>query len=145
MRFPKSSLISVGVLACLSVPLGASPAAASSMVTDSCSRTGVRGSYTGFFVSGSQIDPLRLKVDDTKADGYHPAIRLITYDSRYREVKWKWNHYTASGTTSGGYDIWDTSARWPDGITGVEIQAARFNGSTFVDSCSTFPKSNPYT
>ncbi|WP_327430145.1 hypothetical protein [Streptomyces sp. NBC_01236] len=93
----------------------------------------------------TQIDPLGLRVDDTKADGYHPAVRLITYDANYDQVKWPWHHYTSSGTTAGGHEIWETSARDLNNIEGVKIQVARFNGSDYIDGCTTFPKDNPYS
>lgn len=112
MKLPKSLLMSAGALACLSVPLVASPAAASSFVSDSCSSTGVLGSYSGSFISVTQIDPLGLRVDDTKADGYHPAVRLITYDANYDQVKWPWHHYTSSGTTAAwARDLGDVGPR----------------------------------
>jgi hypothetical protein len=142
MKIRNSALVTAGALACLSIPLMASPAAADSMVTGNCSGTGTYGAYTGYFVSSTKVDPLRLRVLDTEADGHHVAIRLVTVENDGDHVAWSFRHYYGG---SGGEATWDTYASSSNGIAAVRIQAAVFEGNDLLRLCSSTLKYNPYT
>jgi hypothetical protein len=142
MKMRRSALITAGALACLAIPLMASPAAADSLVSGNCTATGAYGAYTGFFVSSTKVDPLRLRVLDTEADGHHPAIRLVTVENDGDHIAWSWHHYYGG---SGGEDSWDTYASSSNGIAAVRIQAGVFEGNDLLRLCSSTLKYNPYT
>ncbi|MEU9912234.1 hypothetical protein [Streptomyces sp. NPDC051001] len=138
----RHALVTAGALACLSIPLVASPAAADSMVTGSCTATGGYGAYTGFFTSSTRVDPLRLRVLDTAADGHHVAIRLVTVENDGDHIAWSFRHYYGG---NGGEATWDTYASSSNGIAAVRIQAGVFEGDDLLRLCSSDLKWNPYT
>ncbi|MBZ9640466.1 hypothetical protein [Streptomyces sp. PSKA30] len=142
MKLRKSLLATAVAVAGLSVPLMASPAAADEMAAGSCSVTGAHGAFTGFFVSSTKIDPLRLRVVDTEADGHHVAVRLVTVENDGDHIAWNWRHYYGG---AGGEDTWDTYASSSNGIAAVRVQAGVFEGNDLLKICSSTLRYNPYT
>ncbi|MFE1952220.1 hypothetical protein ACFW9D_17370 [Streptomyces sp. NPDC059524] len=134
-------LVAAGGLACLTVPLVASPAAASSMATGNCSYSAVYGAYTGFYTGQNTVNPLRLRVLDTKADGHGVAIRLVTRTNSGADKAWSWHHYKGG---NGGEQSWDTSATDSAGISSMGIQAAVFEGDDLLSLCTSSFTYNPY-
>lgn len=141
MNLRRSVLATAGALACLSIPLVASPAAADEMATGSCTATGAYGAYTGFFVSATKVSPLRLRVDDTAADGHHVAVRLVTVEADGDHKAWSWHHFYG---TTGESTTFDTSASSTNGIAAVRVQAGAFEGNSLESICSSPLKYSPY-
>jgi hypothetical protein len=142
MKIRRSALVIAGALACLAIPAMASPAAADSMVTGSCGVTGAYGAYTGFFVSKTRIDPLRLRAVDTAADGHHAAVRLSTVQNDGDLKAWPW-HRNYGG--NGSDQVWDTYATDSEGIAAVRIDVALFEGYDLLKICTTAKQDNPYS
>lgn len=111
------------------------------MVTGSCGVTGAYGSYTGFFVSKTRVDPLRLRAVDTAADGHHAAVRLSTvqFDGNFKA--WPW-HRNYGG--NGSDQVWDTYASDSNGIAGVRIDVGLFEGTSLLRICTSSLERNPY-
>ncbi|MDX3532270.1 hypothetical protein P1P75_39225 [Streptomyces sp. ID05-39B] len=142
MKMRRSVLVTAGALACLAIPAMASPAAADSMVTGSCGVTGAYGAYTGFFVSKTRIDPLRLRAVDNAADGHHAAVRLSTVQNDGNLVAWSW-HRNYGG--NGSDQVWDTYATDAKGIAAVRIDVGLFEGNDLLKICTSTKKDNPYS
>lgn len=138
----RSALVIAGALACLAVPAAATPAAADSMVTGSCGVTGAYGAYTGFFVSKTRVDPLRLRALDNAADGHHAAVRLSTIRNNGDFQAWSWHHNYGG---DGADQVWDTSASDTNGIAAVRIDVGLFEGNDLLKICTSSIKTNPYT
>ncbi|MEV1081670.1 hypothetical protein AB0I98_26055 [Streptomyces sp. NPDC050211] len=140
----KAALLTAGALAAVLVPLAASPAAAAG-ASASCSVTGGTGSASWTWVSRTKINPLTITVKDTKADGYHPAVRLVTYTGS--TVKhWSWHHVYGG---NGASETWHTSAEDSRGIKHAGVEVQLYDGSTEVNkaglttNCYSGGKFNP--
>ncbi|MEU5533644.1 hypothetical protein [Streptomyces sp. NPDC020362] len=142
MKMRRSALITAGALACLAIPAVASPAAADSMVTGSCGVTGAYGAYTGYFVSKTSVNPLRLRAVDTAADGHHASVRLSTVENDGTLKAWPW-HDNYGG--NGADQVWDTSATDTNGIAAVRIDVALFEGNDLLKICTSAKQDNPYS
>ncbi|MEV8430820.1 hypothetical protein [Streptomyces chartreusis] len=145
MRTSKAGILTAGAVAAVLIPLAAGPAAAAG-ASASCSVTGGTGSATWTWVSKTKIDPLKISVKDTKADGYHPAVRLVTYTGS--TVKhWSWHHVTGG---SGSSETWNTSAEDSRGIKHAGVEVQLYDGGTEVNegglttNCYSGGKLNPY-
>ncbi|WP_201051683.1 hypothetical protein [Streptomyces sp. MBT53] len=77
---------------------------------------------------------------DTRADGHHVAIRLVTRKSDGSDHYWTWHHlYAGEGTSQ----TWDTTASDSAGIHTVWRQVGLFEGDSLITSCVTAGESNP--
>jgi hypothetical protein len=142
MSARKAGLLTAGALAAVLVPLAASPAAAAG-ASASCSIT---GSASWTWVSRTKISPLSINVKDTLADGYHPAVRLVTYNGS--TVKsWTWRHVYGG---AGSSETWNTYAEDSTGIKHAGVEVQLYDGSTPVSKpginvyCYSGGKFNPY-
>ncbi len=107
-----------------------------------CSTTGGYGFGSWIWSSKTKITSVTLKGKDTKADGYHPAIRLVTVTSAGNVRYWSWHHvYGGKDAT----ETWNTSAEDSNGIKRASIEVGIFNGSNKVDSlgCGSAGPLNP--
>lgn len=145
MHIRKAGLLTAGALAAVLIPLAASPAAAAG-ASASCSVTGGTGSASWTWVSKTKINPLSITVKDNKADGYHPAVRLVTYTGS--TVKhWSWHHVYGG---NGASETWNTSAEDSRGIKHAGVEVQLYDGSTEVNkagltvNCYSGGKFNPY-
>ncbi|MFI7005836.1 hypothetical protein [Streptomyces sp. NPDC050145] len=141
MNTRKTGAFVAGALAAVLIPLAASPAAAAG-ASKSCSVTGASGTGSWTWAGRTKLDPLKLKGKDTKADGYHPAIRLVTYTGSKVKL-WPWHH------VSGSAETWNTSAHDTRGIKHAGVEVQLYNGRTKVNkpgivvNCYSGGKVNP--
>ncbi|MFJ5774834.1 hypothetical protein [Streptomyces sp. NPDC093094] len=128
MRTYKAGLLTAGALAAVLVPLAASPAAAAG-ASASCSVTGGTGSASWTWASRTKLNPLSITVKDTKADGYHPAVRLVTYTGSTVKT-WSWHHVYGG---SGASETWNTYAEDTRGIKHAGVEVQLYDGSAEVN------------
>lgn len=119
-------------MAALVVPAIATPAAA---VSDSCSTSGASGSFAFQWSGKYRLQPLQFVVSDTKADGHHVAIRLVTHKADGSVHVWGWRHnYGGSGNTQ----TWETYAYDSAGIKRAGIDVAVMEGNDQLNMCGTW-------
>lgn len=135
-------------VASLAIPLAASPAAAyeaasSCYVTvGSIGTNPIAGRAVGSWnwSSSNSLTGVHLEASDLRADGYTPAVRLVTKqrdgDTHY------WTLHKATGG-SGTTLSWDTSATDSQGIVSAWIQGELLNGSSLAGLCYGATKTNP--
>ncbi|MET7843169.1 hypothetical protein ABZT45_32105 [Streptomyces sp. NPDC005356] len=146
-RYRYSALLCSAV-ALVAIPLTASPAAAAE-ASSSCGVTHpvlgpivITGEALGGWnwASANALTSVHLEAKDTKADGAHPAVRLVTQRRGEDIHYWSWHHNTKGSDTT---DSWDTSASDTAGITTAWIQGGLFDGSTRLSLCTGAKKVNP--
>lgn len=86
------------------------------------------------WASATALSSVHLEATDTKADGMHPAIRLVTKNRSGGTHYWAWHHNTKGAHTTGTVN---TSATDSKGIAQAWIEGGLFNKSTRTGSCST--------
>ncbi|MEV7033174.1 hypothetical protein AB0N99_23510 [Streptomyces sp. NPDC093272] len=137
------SLTSVGVL------IAATPAQANTDAWRECSAVyldGIHGPVTGASGGGNEnlknsttLTDVNLTVKDTRADGHHVAIRLVTRRSDGTDHNWPWHGVYSGAATS---DSWFTTATDSGGIKLVWREVAVFEGDSKLGSCVTTPQAN---
>ncbi len=134
-------LTAVGVL------IAATPAQANTDAWEECSApylAGTSGVVIGAVGGGNEnitssthLDDVQLYVKDTRADGHHVAIRLVTRRFNGTDHYWSWHHLYAGAGTS---DSWLTSATDSGGIKLVWREIAVMEGDSIVGNCITKPQ-----
>ena len=107
MHIRKAGIVTAGALAAILVPIAASPASAADGQV-SCSTTGGSGGASWTWSSKTKLSSIWLNVYDSKADGAHPAIRLVTVQNNGNVKLWKYRHMTSGAGETGnwnGHDI----------------------------------------
>lgn len=137
----KRHLITVSSLAVLGLLATATPATAGpsrycgALIGDGFSV--VQGAYGGGsenLVSRTFLDDVHLYVKDTRADGHHVRIRLMTRRNDGTTHFWPWRAlYSGAGTS----DSWSTTATDSGGIRLIQHQVAVYEGDTQLGSCVT--------
>ncbi|MFI8227574.1 hypothetical protein ACIGDI_01975 [Streptomyces sp. NPDC085900] len=84
--------------------------------------------------SRTHLDNVNLRVTDTRADGHHVAVRLVTRRSDGTDHYWAWHSVYSGANTS---DSWDTSATDSGGIRLVWQEVGVFEGDSKLGSCYT--------
>ncbi|SDZ19690.1 hypothetical protein SAMN05421504_110223 [Amycolatopsis xylanica] len=141
MRIRSLTVAAAFAVAAVLIPFTASPASAAA-VGSKCTTSdgGALGAWDGTFSSPWSISGLHLSVYDEKADGHHPGVRLITYDTGGVRNPWPW-HEVYGGKGDG--DIWNTSANDDAGIFMARVEVGNFEGSELLKSCLSAVKYNP--
>ncbi|MGW0967276.1 hypothetical protein [Streptomyces sp. NPDC002516] len=116
----------------------ASAPAPGGSATASCSTTGARGSAGIKSPTGDLWNygtfKLAMSVTDTSADGHHVQIRFLSKEvGNSGTVKWPWHSLTSG---SGDTYTFSTTAQDDYGITDTGVEVARYEGSTFLNSCT---------
>ncbi|MFC9845941.1 hypothetical protein ACFWFF_38060 [Streptomyces sp. NPDC060223] len=71
---------------------------------------------------------------DNLADGHHARARLVTTDVNGVRKNWPWRYdYTGSGDDAISVTSYATNS---SGIFGWGIQVARYEGDTYLNSCT---------
>lgn len=107
----------------------------------SCSIAGGSGTASWTWVSRTKLDPIFLSVADTKADGLHPAIRLVTVQASGSVKYWTYHHMTSGAGETGN---WTTSATDGHGIKRASIEVTIFDGNREIRTCGAGSIANPY-
>ncbi|AJE85643.1 MULTISPECIES: hypothetical protein [Streptomyces] len=144
----KKSIAIVASLAALAaIPLTAGPAAAYEAAS-SCDLQfgGAVSPFNGRAVGSwdwstkTKLTSLHMEARDYEADGWHPAVRLVTKKSNGDTHAWQWHHNTAGADTTRS---WNTTASDTGGIRKAWIQGALFDGSKLVGYCNGGVRPNP--
>ncbi|WP_327129897.1 hypothetical protein [Streptomyces sp. NBC_01727] len=112
-----------------------SPAHAADSYTLNCSTTGASGAVTvnGYEGNITKSFGVILAVHDGAADGHHVRIRLVGKGPGGTPVNWAWHYnYDGEGTTLS----WNTTAQYSSGLADVGLQVARYEGDTYLNSCT---------
>lgn len=136
-------------LTTLGVLIAASPAQANTDAWEDCSALYLAGSNLAVvgavgggdenMKSSTSLTNVNLYVKDTRADGYHVGIRLVTRRNNGSDHYWAWHTlYAGAGT----HQSWYTDATDSGGIKLVWREVAVFKGSSEVTSCITKPQAN---
>ncbi|MEV0978124.1 hypothetical protein [Streptomyces sp. NPDC049915] len=142
------SLLIAGSVAGLAVPLAASPAAAAEAASSCYVQAGSIGTNPNAgravgswnWSSGNSLTSVHLEASDLRADGYTPAVRLVT-KQRDGDV-----HYWALHKATGGAGTtlsWNTSATDTQGIASAWVQGELLSGNSLVGLCYGDTKVNP--
>lgn len=84
--------------------------------------------------SRTHLEDVRLAVRDTRADGHHVRVRLVTRRSDGSDHAWPWHAvYSGAGTS----DSWSTTATDSGGIRLIWHEVAVFEGDTRLGFCAT--------
>ncbi|MGW8551358.1 hypothetical protein [Streptomyces tubercidicus] len=121
--------------AAVTIPATAAPAAATTApaattaaaasVKLSCSGNGGKGSAAWNWKSKNEIRSVTLRGKDTKADGRHPAVRIVWTDKRGHTSATPWRH------VRNGETHWSTSSIYDrDGIKYLEIGVRKYRGNS---------------
>lgn len=95
---------------------------------------GARGAGQETPTSRTHLEDVGLGVADTRADGHHVRVRLVTRRSDGTDHAWPWHAvYSGAGTS----DSWSTTATDSGGIRLIWQEAAVFEGDTKLSSCAT--------
>ncbi|MET4644504.1 hypothetical protein ABID95_004253 [Streptomyces atratus] len=116
------------------VTVMASPAQASSTLY--CSTTGASGAITvnDYYANTTESFGVILSVtDQPPGDGHHVRIRLIGKGPGGTRVNWPWHYnYDGADTTK----TWSSSAQYSAGLADFGLQVARYEGDTYLNSCT---------
>ncbi|WP_155589769.1 hypothetical protein [Streptomyces cavernae] len=142
MRVRRATVALAGVAAAFLVPVIATPAAAATADVG-CSMSAGRGTGSWTWASKTKLTNVHLWAKDTDADGWHPAIRLVTVTANNEVKHWGWRHVYGG---SGAIDSWDTYAEDSRGIKRASIEVGTFNGTTFLQApnCGSVGPLNPF-
>ncbi|MBW8798437.1 MAG: hypothetical protein JF597_34130 [Streptomyces sp.] len=104
----------------------------------SCSTTGAKGSMGADYPSGDlwEYDTFKIamSVTDTAADGHHVQIRFLSKEvGNSGTVKWPWHSFTSA---NGDTFTFSTTAQDDYGIVATGVEVARYEGSTYLNSCT---------
>ncbi|GGV48429.1 hypothetical protein [Streptomyces griseoflavus] len=99
-----------------------------------CSTTGANGgvTITNWTDPGATVG-LSIGLNDTKADGHHVRVRILSEQSNGKVVYWPWRKHM-SGADTG--QTWNTSASDDRGLFEIGVQIARFEGDKMLNSCT---------
>ncbi|MGY4907669.1 hypothetical protein [Streptomyces sp. 900116325] len=125
--------ILAGISAATVVTISASPAQASESLN--CATTGAGGSVTvdGYYANITESFGFRLAVTDTKEDGHHVRVRFVGKGPGGTPANWPW-HYNYDGYAS--QPVWNTTAQYSNGLADFGVQVARYEGDTYLNSCT---------
>lgn len=144
----RASLLIAGSAAALVIPLAASPAAAVEAASSCYVQVGsigtnpnagrVIGSWN--WASANSLTSVHLEAKDLRADGYGPAVRLVTKQRDGDIHYWALHKNTGgSGTTA----TWDTTATDSQGIVSAWVQGELYDGSSVIGLCYGENRVNP--
>ncbi|MER6468622.1 hypothetical protein [Streptomyces collinus] len=133
----------------IGILIAATPAQANTDAWKECSAIyldGTRGPAVGAVGGGNEntknsttLTEVNLYVKDTRADGHHVGIRLVTRRNNGTDHYWPWHKlYAGAGTT----DSWYTTATDSGGIKLVWREVAVFEGDSNLGWCPTDPQAN---
>ena len=95
---------------------------------------GATGAGEETLASRTYLSSVTLAVKDTRADGHHVRIRLVTRRNDGTNHYWPWHAvYSGAGTS----DTWNTTASDSGGIRLIWHEVAVFEGDTKLGSCGT--------
>ncbi|MCX5448726.1 hypothetical protein [Streptomyces nigrescens] len=101
------------------------PTAAAASVKLSCSGNGGKGSAAWNWKSRNEIRSITLRGKDTKADGRHPAVRIVWTDKKGHTSATPWRH------VRNGENRWTTPSIYDrDGIQYLEIGVRKYRGNS---------------
>lgn len=144
MRIRRATAALAATAAVFAIPAVAGPAEAAPVVGAEvdCSTTGGSGWGSWTWNSRTTLTSVSLKAKDTKADGRHPAIRLVTVNAAGNVKHWSWHHVYGGLNAS---ETWNTSAEDSNGIKRASIEVGIFDGSTYISSlgCGSSGPLNP--
>jgi hypothetical protein len=124
------------------VPVATPAAAASSLGSNiGCETTGATGAISGDWTSANSIANLVLLARDTRADGYAPAVALVTKRS---DGSWKTWQFHLNLQGYGTVQTWDSSATDTAGIVAAYADVRNMSGSTVEYECASPISYNPY-
>lgn len=129
-----TSAASVLTAVALTAAFGATPAHAV-WSEGGCSTSGGFGGVGVEHPPGATdyVPEVKLHVGDSKRDGAHMRVRLVTKNHEGTNKYWQWRKLTSGFNNIKG---WTTSAREPSGIFNVGVQVARYDGNTYLNHCS---------
>ncbi|WP_328340071.1 hypothetical protein OG873_17835 [Streptomyces violaceus] len=114
-----------------------SPSVAAASKTIGCGSRGAKGNATIYdWGPGSPTGgekKVTLKVKDTRTDGRRVGIRFYTKHSGADWKAWKWR-YNKSG--KGATKTWRTSVLDYQGVHGIKVRVATFDGKKLIKSCT---------
>ncbi|WP_369248539.1 hypothetical protein [Streptomyces sp. R41] len=127
-RFSIVGIVATSVIAAFSIGNAYAATAVSA-----CSTTGSSGGATFASWTSSHVDINGMNVYDTKADGHHVAIRLISSNGSTSHY-WPWHHnYGGNGTSI----IFDTSASDAYGsLKKLTVEVATMEGDEELWGCT---------
>lgn len=98
-----------------------------------CSTTGAYGYvYSDWYGSDTRID-FSMTFTDMLADGHHVRARLVTTDVNNVRKNWPWHYNYGGNNTSVDVNSYATNS---SGIFNWGIQVARYEGDTYLNSCT---------
>lgn len=130
----KKKTVALGTVsaALLLIAATAAPASADPRVT-SCTTTGASGwMLFDNYTSAQSTVTIKFELTDTKADGHHARIRLVTKTSSGAIVNWPWR----KNTSGMGTEVYRTTAQDSRGIAALGIETARFEKETKLNYCN---------
>lgn len=130
----KATLAFSGATTVIPLALTASPAQAVPVYNAACSTTGASGnvSISDWHQPTATVGVV-FSLTDTKADGHHARIRILSkrYDGSVKRWRWRKNVDGAGET-----NYWGSSASDDNGLFEIGVQVARFEGDTLLNSCT---------
>ena len=116
----------------LAMLVAAAPARADNLLAR-CKTAGAAGGLTVYNFSGA-TDRIKLfiGVSDTRADGHHVRVRLLTKNVNGTTKRWRWRSVTQGADESRD---WRTTAKDDRGIFAAGLQVARYEHGTILNSC----------
>lgn len=99
-----------------------------------CGTTGAYGDmpYSNYHGPDAKIN-VKFSLTDTKADGLHVRIRMISKDVRGAITYWPWRANTLGQNRTRE---WTTTAQHDRGLFWIGVQVARVDGSRVVNMCT---------
>lgn len=99
-----------------------------------CSTTGASGGVTISNWTGPDATVgLAIGVNDTKADGNHVRVRILSQQSSGNVHYWPWRKHTGGADTEQN---WRTTASDNRGLFEIGVEVARFVGDRKLNSCT---------
>ncbi|MFP3991648.1 hypothetical protein U9R90_30105 [Streptomyces sp. E11-3] len=133
-RFRRTVQLAGTALGALILTVATSSSAQAYPTRAECSTTGAWGYvYADWYGADTRID-FSMTFADTKADGHHARARLITKDVNGVRKNWAW-HKDTNGANNGGVN-YNSYAINSSGIFDWGIQVARYEGNTYLNSCT---------
>ncbi|MER7807377.1 hypothetical protein [Streptomyces sp900116325] len=106
-----------------------------------CDTTGASGAITvnNYYANTTESFGVILSVPDLLGDGHHARIRLIGKGPGGTRVNWPWHYnYDGADTTKA----WSSSAQYSAGLADFGLQVARYEGDTYLNSCTKWAASD---
>ncbi|WP_381796882.1 hypothetical protein [Streptomyces niveus] len=131
----KKSISALGAVSAAAILVVAMPSSAQAAFspTLSCSVTGSKGSIkvSNWSGPGATVN-LTISVTDTKSDGHHSRIRLLSKDTFGTTKHWPWRmNYDGLNATK----TWTTTASDSGGLFDLGVQVGTGEGSQVITSC----------